>query len=39
MIRDNGVWKCECGALAIHNIHVGYMCKEHGTVGMKAEAN
>jgi hypothetical protein len=35
MIKENGVWRCECGALAIHNFHIGYMCSEHGTIGLK----
>jgi hypothetical protein len=35
MIKENGIWKCECGEVAIHNFHIGYMCNEHGTVGLK----
>jgi hypothetical protein len=37
MIRIDGVWNCECGALAIHKASIGYMCPTHGVQGMKGE--
>jgi hypothetical protein len=38
MIKDNGVWKCECGAIAINNPSIGYKCSVgHGVNGKKGE--
>lgn len=37
MIRENGIWKCECGKTAIHKSSIGFMCEDHGVQGMKEE--